>query len=105
MKDFFSLIFSGVNLPLSILVLLLLLYWLVSMVGGLDNDFEIDADIDGDIDMGDAIESGHSDFEDLANAEVNQDDLIRNKRATGRTKDLADAEALESLQSFSPPRE
>lgn len=32
-------------------------------------------------------------------------DLIRNKRATGRTKDLADAEALESLQSFSPPRE
>ncbi len=25
-------------------------------------------------------------------------DLIRNKRATGRTKDLADAEALESLQ-------
>jgi hypothetical protein len=25
-------------------------------------------------------------------------DLIRNKRASGRTKDLADAEALESLQ-------
>jgi hypothetical protein len=27
------------------------------------------------------------------------DDLIRNKRATGRTKDLADAEALEALKS------
>ena len=27
------------------------------------------------------------------------DDLIRNKRATGRTKDLADAEALEALNS------
>ena len=27
------------------------------------------------------------------------DDLIQNKKATGRTKDLADAEALESLQS------
>ncbi|MCD6266280.1 MAG: hypothetical protein J7K02_10005, partial [Deltaproteobacteria bacterium] len=26
------------------------------------------------------------------------DDLIRNKRASGRTKDLADAEALESLK-------
>ena len=28
------------------------------------------------------------------------DDLIRNKRASGRTKDLADAEALESLKNF-----
>jgi hypothetical protein len=27
------------------------------------------------------------------------DDLVRNKRASGRTKDLADAEALESLKS------
>ena len=26
--------------------------------------------------------------------------LIRNKRASGRTKDLADAEALESLKNF-----
>ena len=26
------------------------------------------------------------------------DDLVRNKRATGRTKDLADVEALESLR-------
>ena len=31
------------------------------------------------------------------------DDLIRNKRATGRTKDLADAEALEALRDSGPP--
>jgi hypothetical protein len=30
------------------------------------------------------------------------DDLIRNKRASGRTRDLADAEALESLKNFEP---
>jgi hypothetical protein len=33
------------------------------------------------------------------------EDMIRNKRATGRTKDLADAEALEQMKnrgSFSP---
>ena len=30
------------------------------------------------------------------------DDLIRNKRVSGRTKDLADAEALESLKNSEP---
>ena len=30
------------------------------------------------------------------------DDLIRNKRASGRTKDLADAEALELLKNANP---
>lgn len=30
------------------------------------------------------------------------DDLIQNKRASGRTKDIADAEALESLKSSGP---
>lgn len=30
------------------------------------------------------------------------DDLIRNKRASGRTKDIADAEALEALKNTAP---
>ncbi len=30
------------------------------------------------------------------------DDLIKNKRASGRTKDIADAEALESIQGAEP---
>ena len=33
------------------------------------------------------------------------DDLIRNKRASGRTKDLADAEALEALKASTPADE
>jgi len=42
---------------------------------------------------------------DLEGIEVHipsRDDLIRNKRASGRTKDLADAEALESLKRSDP---
>ena len=31
------------------------------------------------------------------------DDLIRNKRASGRTKDRADVEALEALKNLNPP--
>jgi hypothetical protein len=33
------------------------------------------------------------------------DDLIRDKRASGRTKDLADVEALEDLRNSPPPPE
>jgi len=43
----------------------------------------------------------HSIAVDIEGLEVrvpSVDDLVRNKRATGRTKDLADAEALEELQ-------
>lgn len=32
-------------------------------------------------------------------------DLIRNKRASGRTRDLADAEALEELSGSEPPKD
>jgi hypothetical protein len=32
-------------------------------------------------------------------------DLIRNKRASGRTKNIADAEALEELQNHGEPPE
>jgi hypothetical protein len=41
--------------------------------------------------------SCHIDIEGLKIRIPSVDDLIRNKRASGRTKDLADVEALESL--------
>lgn len=42
--------------------------------------------------------SVEADIEDIEVRIPSIDDLIRNKRAAGRTKDLADAEALESLR-------
>jgi hypothetical protein len=38
----------------------------------------------------------------LSNGESVLTDLIRNKRASGRTKDIADAEALEELRDHQP---
>lgn len=40
------------------------------------------------------------DIEGMAVNIPSLEDLIRNKRSSGRTKDLADAEALESLKNF-----
>jgi len=42
--------------------------------------------------------SGEVEIEGIKVRIPSLDDLIRNKRASGRTKDLADAEALESLR-------
>src|SRR5512143_360719 len=39
-----------------------------------------------------------TDVDGIALHVLSDDDLIRNKRASGRTKDLADAEALEALK-------
>ena len=45
-----------------------------------------------------------TDIEGLQVHILSVDDLIRNKKASGRTKDLADAEALESLKHSGPLR-
>lgn len=48
----------------------------------------------------------HSEEVDIEGIQVrilSLDDLIRNKRASGRTRDLADAEALESLRDSEAP--
>jgi hypothetical protein len=78
-----ELIFSEVNIALTIFVMVLVTYWLISMIGGLDFDIDfdvdvdVDADIDVDIDTGSGVETG---FEDTANVEVNKDDVVGKRR-------------------------
>ncbi len=74
MGDLFNIIFSEVNLVLTCLLLLLVLYWILTMVSGIDFDYDIDVDIDA------GIEGGNMDFQDVSNAEVNQDDVVGKRR-------------------------
>lgn len=72
------------NITLTILMLILVLYWLVTMVSGVDFDLDFDVDVDVDVDI-DAdfdtnIEGGNVDFQDISSTEVNKEDVIRNRR-------------------------
>ena len=60
MKEFFDIAFAIVNLPLTILFGLMILYWILTTLTGLDLDFfdaDIDVDIDTDVDMNAFLDS------------------------------------------------
>jgi len=67
---------------LSILLIVLILYWIVTMIGGLDFDldFDIEVDLDADLEVDTGIEGGNMDFEDISNAEINQEDVVGKRR-------------------------
>jgi len=88
LKEVLDIAFSQVNMVLSILMILLILYWLFTMISGIDFDLDVDVDIDVDVDADldvdmDAdsnIEGGNLDFEDIANTEVNKEDIVGKRR-------------------------
>ncbi|WP_103866791.1 hypothetical protein [Aquimarina sp. I32.4] len=83
MKELFDIAISIVNLPLTVLFGLLILYWFLTTLTGLDLDFfdadiDIDTDIDTDIDAGfDA--RGNLDIPEISNTEVKKEDIIRRR--------------------------
>lgn len=82
MTDLLNILFSEVNMVLSILLIVLILYWIVTMIGGLDFDldFDIEVDLDADLEVDTGIEGGNMDFEDISNAEINQEDVVGKRR-------------------------
>lgn len=65
-------------------MLILVLYWLVTMVSGVDFDVDFDVDVDLDVDI-DAdfdtnIEGGNVDFQDISSTEVNKEDVVGKRR-------------------------
>ncbi len=79
MENYFDIIFSQVNLTLSVLLIILIVYWILTMVSGIDFDLDIDVDIDADLEVDTGIEGGNMDFSDVANAEVDREHVV-NKR-------------------------
>lgn len=71
-----DILFSQVNIILTILMLILVLYWLVTMISGID----LDVDIDVDFDIESNIEGVELDFQDVSNTELNKEDLIKTRR-------------------------
>lgn len=85
MKQLFEVAIAPVNIALTVLFVLVIVYWLVSTIFGaeFDTDMDIDVDLDLDVDMDadfDARSSVDLDHADISNAEVNREDVITNRR-------------------------
>lgn len=65
-------------------MLILVLYWVVTMISGVDFDVDIDVDVDIDIDadIDTNIEGGNIDFQDISSTEVNKDDVVKTRKKT-----------------------
>ena len=93
MNGLTDILFSQVNIILTTLLIILILYWIFNMITGVDFDLDVDVDVDIDIDIdadvdvdvdADAdvahIEGGNVDFQDVMNTEVNREDVVGNRR-------------------------
>ncbi|MFI2742668.1 hypothetical protein ACG2LH_08010 [Zhouia sp. PK063] len=80
MNELFKIIFSQVNIVLTILLILLVIYWILTMISGIDFDYDVDIDIDVDIDADAGIEGGNMDFQDVSNAEISEEHVIGKRK-------------------------
>jgi hypothetical protein len=81
-----DILFSHVNTPLTILLGLLILYWIVSVISGLDfdMDFDVDVDVDLDVDLDTDLDVDQAmgqelDFGDVSNTEINKEDILEKR--------------------------
>ncbi|MBD8490640.1 hypothetical protein IFO69_17940 [Echinicola sp. CAU 1574] len=74
MDSLINIIFSQVNITLTIFLILLVVYWLLTMISGID--FELDVEIDVDVDTGVDVDGGGTEFQDISNAEIHKDEVV-----------------------------
>ena len=78
MTSLTDILFSEVNITLSILCILLIIYWLLTMISGIDFEYDMDIDIDADVDVDAdlATDGANMEFQDVSNAELNKEDVV-----------------------------
>ncbi|WP_167342764.1 hypothetical protein [Nonlabens sp. SY33080] len=87
MNNFLDLIFSDVNSILTVLIILLAIYWILTAISGVDFDLDVDIDIDVDADMDldiDTVDPGNIEFGDVASSEVQKEHVVN--KGTRRLK-------------------
>lgn len=79
-----DIIFSPINMALSILLIVIFLYWIITMIFGVDFDLDFDVDVDVDVDMDVDLESGLNtdgmSLDDVANAEIKKENIIKDRQ-------------------------
>jgi len=85
LDNFINLIFSEVNIILTLLLILLVVYWILTSVSGIDFDYDMDIDVDIDIDADvdldiNTIDPGSMDFEDISSAEIDRSHVVNKRR-------------------------
>ncbi|TRZ43163.1 hypothetical protein [Robertkochia solimangrovi] len=78
MTSLTDILFSQVNLTLTILLILLIVYWLLTMISGIEFEYDMDIDVDVDADLDIDLSQGgaETDFHDISNSEINKEDVI-----------------------------
>lgn len=82
MEQIINIALSPVNMVLTILMILLIVYWLFTMISGIDFDVDVDVDVDADVDIDSEtnLDGGNLDFEDIANTEINKEDVANRRK-------------------------
>lgn len=89
-----DILFSSVNITLTLLAIVLIIYWVVTMATGLDFDLDIDVDVDVDVDVdmdvdldtgldvdsASGVGAENIEFSDIANTEINKEDILSKRR-------------------------
>lgn len=83
-----DILFSQVNIVLTILLIILILYWIFNMLTGVDFDLDVDVDVDIDVDVDadidvdadTSLDAGSIDFQDIVNTEIDKDDVLGKRR-------------------------